>query len=215
MHTWLAVGFLAACLPLAFAANEAWAQELAKAPRELAEPSWPRNPDRRLSSLSGKMRNTLEINPKDFGKSQEFPTRRAEVWQKESPLVSQPTWEGNQARRWDHARWNQAKVFKDAEKDSEKFSNSEKTLPKTRSHAHQLSPEAVSEWSARTSKMTTVGSESPRLYEGRLTRVREQVWRETQNTRDLGKGRQEKFSPDEVDKMLAQPVGEFGEAVRE
>lgn len=215
MHTWLAVGFYAAWLSLAFAANEGWAQELAKAPREVAEPSWPRNPDRRLSSLSGKMRNTLEITPKNFGKSQEFPARRAGVWQKESSLISQPKWGGNQAQRWDHARWNQAEVFKDAQKDSEKFSNSEKTLPTTRSHAYQLSPEAASEWSARVSRMTTVGSGSPRFYEGRLTRVREQVWRETQNTRDLGKGRQEKFSPEEVDKMLAQPVGEFGEAVRE
>ena len=55
------------------------------------------------------------------------------------------------------------------------------------------------------------------MYEGRLQRVRQQVNREPSSAdRDLGKGRREKYSPEEVQKMLKQQSGipEIKEIVR-
>ena len=56
------------------------------------------------------------------------------------------------------------------------------------------------------------------MYEGRLTRVRQQVAvQETgfESERDLGPDRQEQFQPNEVEKMLADPLGEIRGQVRE
>lgn len=191
------------------------AQRMDKAQQGMAEPSWPRSPDQRLSPLSGKMKSTLEITPKDFGKSKNFPARQAGHWQKESSLISKPKWPSNQAQGWEHARWNQAGISKDNEKTSAKFPNPQEPLAADRIQVRQIKAESGPEWLDRTSRMTTADRGEPRPYEGRLTRVREQVWRETQDARDLGKGRQERFKPEEVEKILAQPAGKFGDEVRE
>jgi hypothetical protein len=45
------------------------------------------------------------------------------------------------------------------------------------------------------------------MYEGRLTRVRKQVWLDEEAGKDLGAGRKEKFSPQEVEQMLSNPGG--------
>ena len=56
-----------------------------------------------------------------------------------------------------------------------------------------------------------------RMYEGRLVRVRQQVNQDATTTdRDLGDGHQEKFTPEEVQKILKKQPGlpEMKEVVR-
>jgi len=78
------------------------------------------------------------------------------------------------------------------------------------------SPEATG-WSSRTSRMGQATEGTLQMYEGRLARVRERVNRDPVSTdRDLGNGRQEKYSPEEVQKILKQQPGlpEIKEMVR-
>ena len=56
------------------------------------------------------------------------------------------------------------------------------------------------------------------MYEGRFTRVRQQVAvqeTELENERDLGPERQEQFRPSEVEKMLADPLKDIRGQVKE
>ena len=79
----------------------------------------------------------------------------------------------------------------------------------------EIGREAAEGWSSRAARMGGGREGSLRMYEGRLTRVRQQVWQESEEARDLGPGRQEKFSPQEVERMLADPLGQARGAARE
>ena len=60
------------------------AQRLGDAQRGMAEASWPRKPDDRLSPLSGKMKDSQEISVRYYGKEKEFRGHSAEGWLKEA-----------------------------------------------------------------------------------------------------------------------------------
>jgi len=194
---------------MGWAEEENSAQRLENAQKGMAEGSWPRKPDNRISSLSGKMKDMAEISPRFYGQEREFGTRAWGDADKGAGQSSVSGWEAPSGKRWEEARWNQAEDWSGRENKNPKFQPSaESASPRLLSH-RELSRESAPDWSSRASSLTGSGDGSLRMYEGRLIRTREQVAREDKNVRDLGPSRQEKFSPEEVEKMLSEPVGEL------
>lgn len=209
MRPW---GFLICWLGIASfgtAEEESGAQRLENAQRGIAEASWPRKPDQRLSSLSGKIKNLSEISPRIFGSDREFRTHPWEEGQKEASPTSSSAWDGSRSKGWEEARWNQAGEWTRRESQNAKFQPLDNSETARILSYRELGRESAPEWSSRASPLAGGSGGGLRRYEGRLTRVREQVVREEKNVRDLGPGRQEKFSPEEVEKMLSEPVGEL------
>ena len=172
------------------------------------EASWPKKPDDRMSSLSGKMKEISEISPRFYGQDKEFRGKEAGEWQKEAKLGSRGNWESPAARGWEGERWNQSRDWSGADKSDEKFRPAPRLASEKTKAYRELKKESAPDWSSRPASLGARTDGSLRMYEGRLTRIREQVWQEEQNMRDLGPGRQEKFSPEEVEKMLSQPARE-------
>jgi len=185
------------------------AQRLGDAQRGMAEGSWPRKPDNRLSPLSGKMKDSQEISVRYYGKEKEFRAKAAEGWGKEASFGQKANWEGASGRRWEEARWGQDRDWAAGRGESEKFQPQRELASERTVTMREMERETAQGWSSRAARMGGGREGSLRMYEGRLTRVRQQVWQESEEARDLGAGRQEKFSPAEVEKMLSQPVGEL------
>ena len=191
------------------------AQRLEKAQAGMAGPSWPKRPDDRLSPLSGKMKDTAEISPRFYGKEKEFRAPAATGWQKEATLGLKNPWEAATGRGWEETRWNQNREWLGDAGSSEKFRLS-RELASERTVAHrELELRTAPDWSSRPARMGRGREGSLPMYAGRLTRVRQQVWQDEEKTRDLGPGKQEKFKPSEVEKMLSRPLGEVQGAARE
>lgn len=200
---------------LAVAEEENSAQRLESAQKGLADASWPRKPDSRLSTLSGKMKQFSEISPRFYGQDKEVPAREAVAWQKEAFSGKKAAWAGGDDRRWEEVRWNHVGGWADGKNENKKFQpNREERSPQTLSF-REIEREAAPDWSARPSVLAGGAGGSLRMYEGRLTRVREQVLQEADSQMDLGSGRKEKYNPEEVQKMLAQPVGELRAGIKE
>lgn len=177
------------------------------------EASWPRKPDSRMSALSGKMKEISEISPRFYGQDKEFRGKEAGEWQKEAKLGSRGNWESPAARGWEGVRWNQSRDWSGVDPSDEKFQPQQGLASEKTKAYRELEKESAPDWSSRPASLGARTDGSLRMYEGRLTRIREQVSREEQNPRDLGPGRQEKFSPEEVEKMLSQPAAE-GQGVK-
>ena len=97
----LAIG-LASGLPSVGEENSA--QRLESIQKGMAEASWPRKPDNRLSPLSGKMKDSQEISVRYYGKEKEFRGRSAEGWLKEASFGQKANWEGASGRKWEEER---------------------------------------------------------------------------------------------------------------
>ena len=190
------------------------AHRVENAQQGMAEGSWPRKPDDRLSPLSGKMKDSREISVRYYGKEKEFRGKSAGGWMKEASLGRKAEWEGAAGRKWEEERWGQDRDWAAGRGESEKFQPQKELASERTLTMREMERETAEGWSSRSSRLGGGREGALRMYEGRLTRVREQVWREEENPRDLGPGRQEKFSPQEVEKMLAQPLGEAGRAAR-
>ena len=192
-----------------WAEQESSVQRLEQAQEGMAEASWPKKPDTRLSPLSGKIKDTSEISPRFFGQDKEFRTRSWGDQEKEANPSGQQEWRSPGSRRWEEARWNQAGEWSQRGSRNQKFQAPDDSAPTKLLSYRELGRDTAPDWSSRSSSLGGGSEGSLRMYEGRLTRVREQVRHEEQNVRDLGSGRQEKFSPQEVEKMLSEPVGEL------
>lgn len=191
------------------------ARRLENAQRGMAEGSWPRKPDNRLSPLSGKMKDSQEISVRYYGKDKEFRGKSAEGWGKEASFGQKANWEGASGRRWEEARWGQDRDWAAGRGESEKFQPQNELGSERTVTMREMDREDAQGWSSRVARMGGGREGSLRMYEGRLTRVRQQVRQESEEARDLGPGRQEKFSPAEVEKMLSQPAAELRGAARE
>jgi len=196
-------------------AEENSARRLENAQRGMAEGSWPRKPDDRLSPLSGKMKTSQEISVRYYGKEKEFRGQLAEGWRKEASFGKKANWEGAAGKKWEEARWRQDRDWVADRGESEKFQPQKELAAERTVTMREINREAAPGWSSRTARMGEGRGGSLRMYEGRLMRVREQVQQEERGARDLGAGRQEQFSPQEVEKMLSQPVGELRGAAKE
>jgi hypothetical protein len=195
--------------------QETSSQRLENAQRGMAGASWPKKPDNRLSPLSGKMKETSEISPRFYGSGKEFQAPRLDHVQKQAAHGQKPAWEGGAARGWEQVRWQQVDSSSFGAKRSERFEPSAAVQDQRSWQFEEVARKDAPDWSSRVTRTVQKSDGTLRMYEGRLTRVREQVWREEENQRDLGPGRQEKFRPEEVEKMLSQPVGEFRGAATE
>ena len=208
----LAIG-LASGLPGVGEENSA--QRLESIQKGMAEASWPRKPDNRLSPLSGKMKDSQEISVRYYGKDKEFRAQTAEGWRKEASLGQRAAWEAASGREWEEARWGQDREWTSGRGESEKFQRQAELASEQAVTMREMERETAPGWSSRAARMAGGREGFLRKYEGRLTRVRQQVWQESENARDLGAGRQEKFSPADVEKMLSQPVGQWRGAAKE
>jgi len=193
----------------AWAEEENSAQRLENAQKGMAEGSWPRKPDNRLSPLSGKMKDMTEISPRFYGQEKEFRTRSWGDAERETGSSSAYGWQVPNGRKWEEARWNQEGKWAGHENHNAKFQPSVDSGDSRVLSYRELSRDSAPEWSSRSSSIAGGTDGSLRMYEGKLIRVREQVVREEKSSRDLGPGRQEKFSPEEVEKMLSEPAGEL------
>lgn len=195
--------------------EETSAGRLENAQTGVAEGSWPRKPDNRLSPLSGKMKESREISVGFYGKEKEIPAKSAEISQRQAPLGQKAPWQGAMGQNWEEVRWNQGQDHAaDVSKNTKFQLNDELASRKITTH-RELDREPATDWSSRSARLKGGRSDPLPMYEGRLTRVRQQVWQEEPNPRELGPGRQEKFSPEEVEKMLSRPVEELRGTVKE
>ena len=211
--------FLAAGLGLT-SVLMAWGEEnstqrLQRAQQGMAEENWPKKPDNRISPLSGKMKETAKISPRFYGQEKEFPTRQLGEWQKESRLALKARWEDGSGRGWEEARWSQSREWSGAGEKNQKFQSKSEPAQMNPRSSREIERVTMPGWSSRASRLARASDGTLRKYDGRLTRVRNQVWNESETPRDLGPGRQEKFSPAEVEKMFSRPVGELRGAARE
>lgn len=209
---------LAAALGMAEEKNSA--QRLERAQQGMVEASWPRKPDDRLSPLSGKMKEIATISPRFYGGSQEISVKTTRDWQKEASLGAKGPWVRGGERGWEEARWNRTKDWAGGTGRHEKFQPAEDPANRPSLVFPELGRKPAPDWSSRGSALAGQTDGSLRRYEGRLTRVRRQVALEeppenTEKFRDLGSQRQERFRPDEVEKMLSQPFGEFRGGAKE
>jgi len=191
------------------------AQRLQSAQQGMAEESWPKKPDNRISPLSGKMKDTAKISPRFYGQDKEFPTRQLGEWQKESRLAAKARWEDKSSRGWEDTRWNQSREWSGAGEKNQKFQSVAEPAEMDSFSSREIEKVTMSGWSSRASRLAGTPDGTLRRYDGRLTRVRNQVWEESDSPRDLGPGRPERFRPEEVEKILSQPAGDFQGKARE
>ena len=112
---------LGATLALTAWAEDNSAQRLENVQQGMAEASWPRKPDNRLSPLSGKMKESREISVRYYGKEKEFRGQSAEGWLKEASFGKKANWEGASGKKWEEARWGQDRDWAAGRGQSEKF----------------------------------------------------------------------------------------------
>ena len=91
------------------AEEESSARRLDQAQQGMAEASWPKKPDDRLSPLSGKMKEQREMSVKYYGQEKEVRTRPADGWGKRAPLGEKPRWVGGSESSHEEARWGQGR----------------------------------------------------------------------------------------------------------
>ena len=181
--------------------------------------AWPRKPDNRLSSLSGKMKDFREIPGQEYTGSKEFHSERLYEDRQASSLASIPLWatahSGDGEKRAD--LFARDATLKDGEAAS-RFdpAASRRGEVEVREERQLLRPEATG-WASRNSPMGQATDGSLQMYEGRLVRIRQRVNREALSAdRDLGEGHREKYSPEEVQRLIQQKPGlpEIKETVR-
>jgi len=150
-----------------------------------------------------------------YGKEKEFRGKSAEGWLKEASFGQKQNWEGVAGRNWEAVRWGQNRDWVSGKGESEKFQMQAELASQQTVTMREMERETAQGWSSRAARLGGGRDGSLRMYEGRLTRVRQQVGQGDPRPRDLGPNRQEKFSPREVDEMLSRPVGVPRAAVRE
>lgn len=171
--------------------------------------AWPRKPDNRLSSLSGKMKEFREIPGQNYGDAREFRSDRLFEDRQTSRLAALPLWSMSESpigNKGEAFFTKDSSVGKPDDRHRFDPTSSRQEEVQVRDE-RQLTRQEAMGWS-RTSRTGQATDGSLQMYEGRLTRVRQQVNRETVATdRDLGEGRREKYSPDEVQRLLQQKPG--------
>ncbi|NDC79902.1 MAG: hypothetical protein EB090_01320 [Verrucomicrobia bacterium] len=206
-------------MALTLQAQESGPSRLEAAETGEKDVAWPRKPDNRLSSLSGKMKDFREIPNQDYGGAKEFRSDRLYEDRQASSLAAVPMWSMSESpvgKKDDTSLFKDSSTAKPSERnhfDPESARREEMELREER----QLSRHEAMGWASRTSRMGQATDGSLQMYEGRLTRVRHQVSHESNSAdRDLGEGRREKYSPEEVRRLLQQQPGlpEIKEMVR-
>lgn len=213
----LFLAFVAATLGLH--AQESGQARLDAAENGSKDVAWPRKPDNRLSNLSGKMKDFREIPNQEYGASKEFRAGSLYEDRQVSSLASIPMWSMTESK---FDAKNESSFNRDASMATQDTPHrfdpvSSRQEEVSVREERELSRREAAGWASRSSRKVQSADGRLQMYEGRLTRVRQQVSRDATSTeRDLGEGRGEKYSPEEVQKLLQQQPGlpEIKETVR-
>ena len=187
-----------------------WAQgsakNLARAQEGMGEQSWPKKPGSQVSQFSGKMTDFKQIDMKNYQKGKSFDGARLYGDQKESSLASTPLWEQRTSKlEGKDSSWAGRQASGMSPRRNETYGGGQtsswqrKEEFEKRSVANKDEPD----WISRASPKFQSREGGVVMYEGGLTRVRENfVKDDSMGKRDLGKGRTEMFSPNEVQRLL-------------
>jgi hypothetical protein len=196
--------FLLGIVPMGWAQGSA--ENLARAQEGMGEQSWPKKPGNQESQFSGKMTDFKQIDMKNYEKGKSFHGARLYGDRKESRLASTPLWEERNSRmEGKDSAWSGRQASGLDARRNQKYGDGQisswqkKEELEMRSVASKDGPD----WISRTSPKFHTHEGGVVMYEGRLTRVRESVVRDDSlGKRDLGAGRKEMFSPNEVQRLL-------------
>ena len=168
--------------------------------------SWRKNPDKQTSAFASKMFESKEIQIKRYEGGQaelgqqfyasagdsDYNTRHLQASKECSYSVRRSEWAESERSKLDGVM--------QADLEDRQASTFQK---KSEIQLSDLTSKEGPNWVTRRSPQYHQKSGELRMYEGRLVRVREKVSREEDLAkRDLGVGKQEIFTPDEVQKML-------------
>ena len=191
-------------------ASMGWAQgsaeNLSRAQEGMGEQSWPKKPGNQVSTFAGKMTDFKQIDTKNYEKGRSFDGARVYGDRKESSLASTPLWEQRTSKleRKDSSWSGRQASGLDARRNQEYGDGQISSWQKK----EELEKSSVAskdgpDWISRASPKFQSREGGVVMYEGRLTRVRETVVRDdSSGKRDLGEGRKEMFSPNEVQTLL-------------
>ena len=191
-------------------ASMGWAQgsaeNLSRAQEGMGEQSWPKKPGNQVSTFAGKMTDFKQIDTKNYEKGKSFDGSRVYGDRKESSLASTPLWEQRSSRMGGKdSSWSDRQASGMSASRNEAYGEGQvsswqrKEEFEKRSVANKDGPD----WISRASPKFQSREGGVVMYEGRLTRVRENVVRDdSMGRRDLGEGRKEMFSPYEVQRLL-------------
>ena len=190
-----------------------WAEEprpspqMENAPRGFLDASWPKKPESRLSSLSGKMKDVAKISPRLYGAGREFPAEILPLDQRQASVGQRPGWDGAEAALSKRRPWPDAKDLSAPKALDGRLQPEGGGEALRRWTWKEVESKASPDWSSRPTRLAQREDGSLKKYEGRLLRVKESVQREAETVRDLGPDRRENFSPEEVDQILSRPAG--------
>ncbi|MCX6935278.1 MAG: hypothetical protein NTZ01_03665 [Verrucomicrobia bacterium] len=171
----------------------------------LADSSWPKKPGTQLSPLSGKMKDLNQIAPRDYGKGKEFATTRLFEDRKESSMASVPIWsKSTSSLQGKESAWTTRNPSSLDRVGNTRYDQSSSSVEGRNVRGEkELARVDAPDWSSRSSPTFQAKDGSLQMYSGRLIRVREKVARDDPTSgRDLGEGKREMFSPNEVKKIL-------------
>jgi len=196
--------FFVAIVPMGWAQGSA--ENLARAQEGMGEQSWPKKPGNQISPFAGKMTDFKQIDMKNYEKGKSFDGARVYGDRKESSLASAPLWEQRSSKlEGKDSSWSGRQASGMDARRSEAYGDGQisswqkKEDFETKSVASKDGPD----WISRASPKFQNHEGGVVMYEGRLTRVRESVVRDDSlGKRDLGGGRKEMFSPNEVQSLL-------------
>jgi len=182
------------------------AENLARAQEGMREQSWPKKPENQVSPFAGKMTDFKQIDMKNYEKGKSFHGARLYGDRKESSLASTPLWQERSSRmEGKDSAWSGRQASGMDARRNQKYGDGQisswqkKEELEMRSVANKDGPD----WISRASPKFHNHEGGVVMYEGRLTRVRETLVRDDSlGKRDLGEGRKEMFSPNEVQRFL-------------
>jgi hypothetical protein len=172
----------------------------------MGEQSWPKKPGSQVSQFSGKMTDFKQIDMKNYQKGKSFDGTRLYGDQKESSLASTPLWEQRTSKlEGKDSSWagRQASGMSAMRNETYGGGQTSSWQRKEEFEKKSVANKDEPDWISRKSPKFQSREGGVIMYEGRLTRVRENfVKDDSLGKRDLGKGRKEMFSPHEVQRLL-------------
>jgi hypothetical protein len=182
------------------------AENLASAQEGMGEQSWPKKPGNQVSSLAGKMTDFKQIDMKNYERGKSFDGARVYEDRKESSLASTPLWEQRSSSlEGKDSSWSARQASGMDARRNETYGDGQISSWQNK---EELAMKSVAskdgpDWISRASPKFQNHEGGAVMNEGRLTRVRESVVRDDSlGKRDLGEGRKEMFSPNEVQSLL-------------
>lgn len=204
----LALGWGMAVAPVS---GENTVEQLEKAQTGIVQASWPKKPGQQLSPLSGRAMDWGSSSPRVQGQGREIPLASHLMAGRLSMLADRPSWEGGSGdRRAGEILWEGRMAAPFSLEENPRFSTGRDAGLWRIREERELVLNRQPDWTGRTSRFAHASTGEGRGYVGRLTRVRETVRREAEDTRDLGAGKREQFRPEEVEKILSRPPGKAG-----